>query len=501
MLGGVLIPVFLRSDNVHAIEESVAFDRLLLGLRTFWPEGRGDAPGTDGLPPFPANLRRWALDPNFPLGTAFVFGLPHALGVDPVTWGRLHSLAWAMAAALAWGASLARAGGAAVGALGGAAVFTIPAFTRGAVVSGEEAPYAGLYAVSTWLLLRARDAWNSGEAAAAGRARRSALLAALAGSATVLFRLDALTLLPGLALAGLLALGRRRGLLFGAALGLGGLLHLGVSWRVYGDPLNFAHNAARVTRDTASPGGDFHWARLPEIVAWQAAGPLGPALLALAALGVVALLRRDPAEPAEPAGWTQGVGPVLALLSLWLACADEWIVVRGSMQPRLVRYLVPMLMPLPGLAILGAAAWVPGPRRRLALGAALAVFGTAAAAGVPRAWADAAAIRLPDGLEEACRAAGEAARASGVSVVVSGWHPECTLFSRLPPGRIQPIVGPRRGPPDALQLRAEIERRRADLLVAVEPDAVARLMRDEGPWEFRPLFASGRAALWSRVPR
>ena len=155
----VLAPSFARSDNVHSVRETVAFDRIALSLRTFWaeqspPEG----------PSLPTSIRP---DPNFPLGTSVLFALPYSLGLDPVLGSRIITLFAALLAALALGSLVAAGADTTAGVLAAAAIWGVPAFTRNAVVTGEAAPYTAVLLGSAALL-----AWERKE----GRPRRSRLL-------------------------------------------------------------------------------------------------------------------------------------------------------------------------------------------------------------------------------------------------------------------------------------------------------------------------------------
>jgi hypothetical protein len=359
-VGLILVPLFLFSDNVHAFEESTAFDRLALARRTFWY-----SPGASLWSP-----STWRLDPNFPLGTAFVFGaLPQH---DLVAWARLHSAVWAVFSTVVGWRLLCPLTGPIVAGIGAAAFWTVPAFARGAVVSGEEAPFTALLLLALLGLLRPGWRW--------------AVVACLAANATVLWRIDAMAVLPGFAVVAVLAWGWRRGLLWSLASGLTSLLHFAVSGEVNGDWLAFARQAQAVTRSTSI---DSSSDTLTEILALIAGGVGGTPALAVAALGILSLL------------WKGGMtGRAIALLTLWLATVYGAVGWLGVLQIEFLRYLVPLLV-----LIVAAAPCVvlTGPRRTvvpltllLAVGLGVQLHQSAVAS-----TRQAAVARVPDGLEGA----------------------------------------------------------------------------------------------------
>lgn len=440
----IVLPAFWLSENIHAFIESAAFDRLHLGLRTFYGEGLWG----------PQTPWRYTPDPNYPLGSGVVFGLPWILGWDPVLFGRLHSLIWALLAAAALSRLVGRTLGRALGALAFAAVFAVPAFVRGTVVTGEEAPYTALVLLALGGLIAAREARAGG-----GEPWKPASAAALALIGAVLFRLDAMTLFPLFGVLALFALGWWRGLLWSAVVAAGPLLHFWVSKAVYGDPLRFMEASGDITRQTGEAIDFTPWV-LPELVVDQIGGPwIG--LLAL--IGLVLLLR---------SGFG---GRALAALALWLLLVDESLVVRASMQPRAVRYLVPALVLWVPLAVAGAA-WLA--RRwggRASLAAALLVTAGSLAHGGVRARNDALRFRLPPGSYEVADWLRE--EAAGQRVMLSARGPELTTISRVP----HPLMSTLRGGQghwhvDGPELERELSDHRADLLVAVDWSEAPRVL-------------------------
>ncbi|MCO4773967.1 MAG: glycosyltransferase family 39 protein, partial [Deltaproteobacteria bacterium] len=157
----VVLPALVLSDNLHSLAESTSFDRLMLGLRWLEPQGS-----------------RW--DPNFPLGTAVLMAIPHALGLDPVAWGRGLSLLCAAGAGAVLFALVRRAAGDLAAGAAVAGMWWVPAVTRGAVVTGEEAPYLLCLLLALYGMVRGaeeRAEW------------RWLALSVLAGNAMALVRL------------------------------------------------------------------------------------------------------------------------------------------------------------------------------------------------------------------------------------------------------------------------------------------------------------------------
>lgn len=382
----VLVPAFLGSDNLHARVESTSFDRLMLGLR--W------------LNPVP---HRW--DPNFPLGTALLMAVPHALGLDPVLWGRLLSLGAAGVAAVLLFALVRRAAGEAAGAVAAAAIWLIPAVTRGAVVTGEEAPYLALLLAGLLALVRAASGgW------------RWLLLSALAANATVLLRLDAMTVVPLFGLLGVWLLGVRRGALLGV-LSLGTtLLHMAVSWRMSGDPIGFA----RVASFNIQRNADGFDVLGPGLLPLNLVGELGWAVLGIAGFGGVWLWKAaTPAARALGAAW------------VWLFVVDLGLTMVGAMEARTMRYLVPLLVLTTAVAAVGATRdGMPRPERwpwlrwMLPVGLALSLLSN-----VPEIRRQTREERLPDGLADAARWLG--AHDEGRPAVVGEEHPTFVVLGGL----------------------------------------------------------------------
>ncbi len=323
VVAAVVVPAWLVSDNLHAIVESTSYDRLMLGLRTLHP-----APGTP----------RW--DAHFPLGTAALMSVPWGLGLDPVLFGRVISLVSALVASLTLFALLLRAAGPVAAAAGAAAVWFVPAFTRGAVVTGEEAPCTALLLLGALALVKGYDSVDK---------NRWMLASLVAVNGMVLFRLDAMTLVPLFALLGFAAWSPVRGVLyavgcFGTTIG-----QMFLADRTLGDPIAFARVASMNIRRNAD-GFD---ALGPDVLPVNLATELGGwPMLVGALIGLGVLLRGRDGE--RPAARTLGVLLGGALL------ADLVLTMSGAKEARTMRYLVPLLV----LCVAGNAALVGMMTRR-----------------------------------------------------------------------------------------------------------------------------------------
>ncbi len=391
VMAAVVVPAWLASDNLHATLESTSYDRLLLGLRTFDP-----APG----------IPRW--DAHFPLGTAALMSVPWALGLDPVLFGRVVSMVGALVAALALFALLRRAAGPVAAAAGAAAVWFVPAFTRGAVVTGEEAPCTALLLLAALALVKGYGSVDK---------NRWMFASLLAVNGMVLFRLDAMTLVPLFALLGFAAWTPRRGALF--AVGCFGTTagQMLLSARTLGDPIEFARVASlNIRRNTR--GFDVLG---PDVLPVNLASELGGwPILAGALLGLGVLLRGRDGE--RPAARTLGV-----LLGGTLL-ADLVLTMLGAMEARTTRYLVPLLT----LCVGGNAALVGMLTRRgqwagAAVGLGLGALLLGQGFEVRR---QALEERLPEGLVETAQWLG--ANAGSGRVLVGEQHPTIVVESGLP---------------------------------------------------------------------
>jgi hypothetical protein len=287
----VLGAAFVVSDNLHGRAESIAWDRLLLGLRTLHPP-----PGEP------------AFDTHFPLGTAVVSAALHASGLPVVLTARLLCLVVAGVALWRLRQLVDDVSGRPFGAAAVALAVCVPAVTRGAVVVGEEAAYAAL-------LLSAIRA-----------ARQGRFLAmTLGANAMVGFRLDAMTVVPVFAIWAWST--GRRSLAVGCFASTA--LHLGASWALTGDPFEWARLASVVTQRSAHGfgGGPGLWTLAG--VMWD---QLGPACVIAGAAAMVAGRPR-------PLFW----------VALWLLAVDTALAAIGAMEARAPRYVVVLLtLWLPG---------------------------------------------------------------------------------------------------------------------------------------------------------
>lgn len=414
---GLFIVCLLLSDNLQSLSESTAYDRLVLGQRTFVPG--------DGQAPWP----RW--DTNFPLGTATVFALPYVLGADPVLFGRLHSLLWALLGLVVVGALTRRTVPTSPAILVVLAMAGLPAFVRGAVVSGESAPATALLLIATLALCA-----GTPRTPAADSGRRFWLIVSmLAVNAMVLFRIDLMLVVPGLALLGLWRIRGMAGLGYAACCGGTSALHLLLAQSIGGGSfLDFAHTAQLTTTRSADGfgGGPALWDML-HTLASQLAGPLlGWPLLALTLLGAASLLRsRQDLR-----------GRLLALVWLWTLAAYQAACLSGVLEARSPRYLVPLLALSCPLLLHGAATLSNrfAPRRRATVVAL--VTATAFVSGGWTAVNEALEARLPNGLIDCSSRLGELA--GDERVMIAERHPVVVVHSGLPYSQtaVLPPAGP-----------------------------------------------------------
>jgi len=458
--------LFGDTDNVHSLIETVAGHRLTLGFALLHQD-----PGlvADAAAPIPG------LDPNFPLGTAILFRVPWALGLDPVLFGRLHALGWLLVGTGCVVALVRPLAGHAVAAIAAASLWGIPAVVRGGMVSGEEAPCAGLLLLGLTVLVSAAESGREERS----RRRRAFAGGLLAGGA-VLFRLDALIFLPGFVTAAVFLLGRRDGLLATAAAALWPALHVLASWATYGDPLRFARRArevssTRVAEGTFEPIGDL-------VLALQ--GQVG--LLALVVAGValaVGLL-----HPLR-------VGRALAGQSLAAVVAFSVVVLAGVLDPRIDRYFVPLLVLLGPAAVVGAAAGAARWRPEAATAAAAAIGLTILLPGTAQSVRAAHDATYPSGLREA--SAWLAEHAPGERVMTNRWAAELSLEGGLAPWAFRDLRTAENGFPEAAAAGEQIAAFGADLIVRAGPEdagvrAIEALLDDRH--ELR--FARGAVRIW-----
>lgn len=411
------LPALSLSVNLHSPQESSAMNRLVLGLRTFWPDLRTD----------PASF---SPDPNFPLGTALVFATPFAVGLDPVWWGRLWALALALVATVLARRLLSPIWGRGPAILGALALWAMPAFVRGAVVSGEET-------TALTLLL------------AALLVRPPVLAGVLAGAA-VLFRLDMLLFAPAILLARS-PRGAARG-----ALGMAPLLALPlvVGALVYGDPLG----PGRIAQAVTAAAGRFEPRTLLAFPAtvWAMVGPL--------ALVVPVVLGADRRQ-------LGGLGRALVALAL-----IAWgVSIHGTLEVRFHRYFVPVLALWIPLVVAAVAA------RRPRLGAAVAV--ALIAGGLVRSVLEARAVRWPAGLEQAAELLGQ--EAPQAQVMTDRFPDALIILGGLHNGRVEPIASVETGFPGAPSFAEQADARGTEYVVLAgdgESRRAARASARLEPW-------------------
>jgi len=455
LVAALWIACLALSDNIHSLTESTAYDRLVLAQRTFWVH--------DHSLPWP----RW--DPNFPLGTAVLFALPQLVGLDPVLFGRLHSLLWACAAALTLAALVRRSLPQLPAALVVLVLAGVPAFVRGAVVSGEEATATALLLLGLLGLLAGIE--DDSEAAVVARRRSRAWLVAsvLAVSGTVLFRLDLMLAVPGFMLAGIWLLRGRAGLAYAAGCCSSTLLHLALAWHVQGgSPLAFVRAAhtttARSADGFAGDGGAF---AMVGTLAPQLGGPwLGWLALILVFGAAAALLRGSQSRPAR----------LLAIAWLWLLVAYQSAALAGILEVRSARYLVPLLALSCPLLVHGAAllAGRLGARPARAIVALLAAL--MFCLGGITALGEARSARLPDGLLDCSLWLGE--KAEDGRVLVAERHPVVVLHSGLPYEQTDVLPGSGPQALNAGQLIQALQERRARWLLAFPGQPPSAVLSD-----------------------
>ncbi len=307
----LLVPLFEYSENLHTSEETTSWERVTLGVRTFWPEP------TSSL----FDVSDWQIDTNVPLGSAVLFAIPNLFDLQAVFWCRLFAALAAVLATLGLYRLLEPEVGGLAAALGAIWPWTVPAFCRGAVVSGEETLCTAAIVLAVLGLVEGR---------------RWLILSALAANAMVLVRLDAAIVLPGYALLALALLPRRKALLMSGLSGLSILLHLAVTWATTGHPLTFAMTARRVTAATSAGGAELTAGGYVELLGKDLGSPW---VLALAFAGAVLLLWRGGRR-----------SRALAFMALWVAFAYGVVGLNGTIKLGFARYLVPTLVLLAACA-------------------------------------------------------------------------------------------------------------------------------------------------------
>jgi hypothetical protein len=391
------VPLFLLSENVHTVEESTAFDRLRLSMRTFWPTPTASfwRPST------------WRIDTNFPLGTAVLFALPNAFGLESAFWGRVLS---GISALIATGCAFrlfAPRFGPLLGGVAAAFPWCSPAFARGAVLSGEELLFTASLLVALVGLIEGRR-WIG--------------VSLVAANAMVLFRLDAMVVLPAYGLLALALLGRRRGLMVAAASGVSSLLHVGITWATTGDPLAFARLAQGVTAATTREGPSM----MPAAYLAGIAEGLGhPALLGLAAVGaIVAVLRGGRS------------GRAWAFVAVYLLLAYMAVGASGILKLQFTRYLVPVFVLTAVLVPISLAAVGP-PRSVLAATLGAVLLGFCLHGSAKAVTEHAVAARVPTGLEAAAHWL--AMCGQGETALVTSHLPALTVLGPLPPDSVDQV--------------------------------------------------------------
>lgn len=464
----ILVPVFAGSDNVHPGLDSTAFDRLGLALRTFWPDGVGVAG---------PNPR--AVDPNFPLGTAVVYAVPHLLHADPVLLGRLISLGAGLTAMVTLGILVGLAAGRELALPAAASVWALPAFVRGAVVSGEESLYTAALLLGLLGLIGAHSARGRGDR------RATVLLAAgscLAVNAMVAFRIDAALAIPGFALLGL-SLGARVGIPYALGCALSSFVHFFVAWSVQDAPLVFLHTSAGVTAATAPPGSSRGMVDFCLMLRGQSGGTV---VLLAGLVGAVALLRRG-----GPAG------RLFVGLFAWLHLAYGGAVLLSIPNPGIPRYFVPLLVAWIPLALVGCREVLGRLHDGLWRVAVLGLLAFVLVTGGRAAHAEAEAARLPDGIEDAAEWLSQ--HAADRPILVTQQGPELIVLAGLAPSRTRALQTIGNGFPDAAPFTEQLRMVRAEFIVLVGYDVGVRGFRAARlpDWDFA--WQGGEVVIYERT--
>jgi hypothetical protein len=235
--------------------------------------------------------------------------------------------------------------------------------------------------------------------------------------------------------------------------------HAALTWQIYGSPVAFARTAAGVTQLNAVPN-DRPLLRLLQALDAQLTLPLVVLAALAACLALVAFFfggerRRDDTV----FGGLLLVGTVAA-----------YVVMTGSgaMEPRLERYLVPLLTLALGVAL--SFAWGRGhnPLRR---GLVLLWVLFLLVSGRGQALRDAGELLLPDALPELASWIAEEHPESLVRV--SGYHPELVVLSGLPETKIQPLPRDAGGALDVEALARERSVVEDQFLVAFDEDPLS----------------------------
>ncbi len=453
----VFAPVFARSENMHAGPESIAFDRIQLAMRSFWLE-----PGASLWRP-----RTWTLDTNFPLGTAFLFALPRAFGLDSVLAARGLAGGAALVASLAVFRFHSRSAGPLVAGLAAASVWTVPPFIRGAVVSGEEAFFTAALMLAFLGLARSGRGWT--------------ILSVVAANGLVLFRLEGALLLPIYGAVALWARGRREGGLIALASGASVLLHLGLAWSITGDPLSFLWLAQGVTEATSSGQASL----APMEYLWVLGQQLGGSwVVLLSGAGVASAAARGGREGRLWAAAVLGVTIVYGLLTAL-----------GLLNALHIRYLVPPLallsasVPLGLLALTGRAAALGRP-------AFCVLFAVLLHGGQQAAFAEAEAARLPPTVLQGSRWLGSCAR--GQLTLVTSHCPEIEVLGRLPPGSVLDLETDLTWP-DPLPVRTQLERTGLTMLFLADQGDAAQAVLEVLPDDWHLVWSRDLGRIYTRA--
>ena len=431
----LLVPLFQFSENLHTREETTSWERMTLGLRTFWPQ-----PTSSIFTP-----SSWLIDTNVPLGSAVLFAIPHGLDLDALVWSREFAAIAAVIATLGVFRLLEPSIGGLAAALAAIWPWSVPGFCRGAVVSGEETLFAAAVVLAVLGLVEGR---------------RGLILSVLAANSMVLFRLDAAIVLPGYALLAFALRPRREAFVLSGLSGLSALLHVGTTWATTGHPLTFAKTAQRVTEATSAGGASL---TVPGYIQLLADSLGGAWVLALALLGVVLVAWRGDRRSRS-----------LAAITVWVMLAYGVVGHLGIIKLHFVRYLIPVLLLLSACA--GAAFGIVAGRWRVALpllGGLL--LGLSFHANVPVIAAQAEAARLPPGVEGAAH--WFAACGLERTVLVSD-HP--FAFSVLGPIRPERVirVKTRLTTPNPSPILEQLEAPDASYLAIVGSGPVEQLIRE-----------------------
>jgi hypothetical protein len=235
--------------------------------------------------------------------------------------------------------------------------------------------------------------------------------------------------------------------------------HALFSWHIYGSPIAFARRAALVTKHNAALN-DLPLFRLSQALIDQLTVP-GCLLALVAALFALRAAVRDGRN-------RRAARFFFCLLLFGSIVAYLAMVGTGAMQPRLHRYLVPLLVLVLAAALTFAWEIAGNSMRRFVV---VALVGAFLAIGGSQAFRDARELRLPAVVPQL--ASWIATEHSQGMVRVSGYHPEMVVLTGLPETIIQPLPRSETGSLDVEVLAEQRKNVESLVIVAFAGDPVS----------------------------